>query len=188
MSAQVLPRTSMWNCPRACASFIPPRLTHGCSGSAMRSSPRGATVEPELSASCPFTKTRRAMISACAFDRVSTRPRSTSARSRRARLGAVALFLVAFAARWPVGDCLRRNELDGANHVVRYDGIGWTAAVFQNVFRLISRVEQIAAVVCAVALIASEQQHFAGKSASVKIRRITVDRFVEQRLHVSVEV
>ena len=64
-------------------SFIPPRPTQGCSSSSIAIASSAATLAPALSTCAPFTRMRRAMISDCAFDRVSHSPRSTRATSRR---------------------------------------------------------------------------------------------------------
>src|SRR5688572_14272793 len=87
MSAHTRPLTSIKNSRSACASFIPPRPTQGCSSSATRRTSSAAICAPALSTNSSLTRTRRAMISDCAFVRVSTRPRSTRATSRRCLAG-----------------------------------------------------------------------------------------------------
>src|SRR5687767_4242198 len=87
MSAQTRLFTSIENSRSAWASFIPPRPTQGCSSSATRRTSSAAICAPALSTNSSLTRTRRAMISDCAFVRVSTRPRSTRATSRRCLAG-----------------------------------------------------------------------------------------------------
>src|SRR5687767_877868 len=87
MSAQTRLFTSIENSRSAWASFIPPRPTQGCSSSATRRTSSAAICVPALSTNSSLTRTRRAMISDWAFVRVSTRPRSTRATSRRCLAG-----------------------------------------------------------------------------------------------------
>src|SRR5437764_2846545 len=114
MSAQTRPSTSIANSRNACASFIPPRPTHGCSSASIASSSSSATFAPALSTCCPLTRIRRAMISDCALVRESTIPRSTSATSRRCLEGGLRAAIadgnrhrlgeeLAYAARDPLG-------------------------------------------------------------------------------------
>src|SRR4051812_26327364 len=78
------PRTSMPKAESARSSLSPPRLTN--LGGVLRdnSSPL-RTLAPARVTGDPLTSTSAAMINACARDRFSTRPRSTSASSRRRR-------------------------------------------------------------------------------------------------------
>src|SRR5713101_6480883 len=158
---------------------MPPRPTHGCSSSATRSSSSSRTFDPGLSTNAPLTRTRPAMISDCAFERVSTSPRSTSATSRRARFGAV-MSLLTVAARRRIGDGARRDALDGPQHAARDRLIARFGAVVQHVVRFFASIQNRADVERAVALIAPQQQDFAHPRMRVQVLRIDLDRFVEQ--------
>src|SRR3989339_508005 len=70
------------NSRKAFSSLSPPRLTKGMT-SLMTTSTSSAKTAPALSATTPFTKTCRAMMSACALARDSTRSFFTNSWSRR---------------------------------------------------------------------------------------------------------
>src|SRR5712691_12404320 len=97
------------------------------------------------------------MISACALERVSTRPRATSAMSRRSRFRAVPSLFVVIAARGRIGNRIRRDAFDAPQHSACDGGVCGLAAVFQHQIRLITRIEEKADVERAVASIGLEQ-------------------------------
>jgi hypothetical protein len=68
----------------AAASFTPPRDTYGCAGSA-RNTASAASSWEALVTGASLATTKPASIAACAWARLSNRPRSTSRRSTRTR-------------------------------------------------------------------------------------------------------
>src|SRR5260370_8799756 len=99
------------------------------------------------------------MISDWAFERVSTRPRATRARSRRTRFCAVAPPLIVIAAtRRRIWNRGLRDAIDRSQHATRNRLIGRFPAVGQNKIGFVARVAQTADVERAPALSALQPQ------------------------------
>src|SRR5438105_4685166 len=99
------------------------------------------------------------MMSDCALLRLSTRPRSTSATSRRClpafRARAAPAFVFVIAARWQIRNGIRRNLLDAVQHGASHRQVCGRSArgVAHNKARVVASIEQIADVVLTAAVI-----------------------------------